>query len=386
MAEFKIPEFLQHHSTNEIHQKMKDILPHDLDLSEGSHSWNYTRPTALVAAELCEFILPEVIKLIIPQFSYSEFLDYHAQTRNMERLEATAATGELTITGEPGTVIPAGSLFATSSINDEPSVDYATLEEAVIDESGVVKVRIQCTKNGIVGNATKHTIIHKGSALTGIAGVTNEEAVTGGTERENDASLQDRITEYDRTQGQSYVGNIADYKRWATSVDGVGAAIVIPANDDTGLVTIILIDADGAPAQPELCKKVYDEIMRPDDEDKRKAPVNAYLSVIPPEKLTLCVKATTELDMEANLGSTQANFMAQLALYIPESLEDNEIKYTRIGAILSAIPGVNDYSNLEIGLKQEDGTVSYGTKNIPITSRQLPVIEAENLILTTGTV
>lgn len=386
MSEFKYPDFLLNHSTNEVHQKMKDILPPDLDVSEGSHSWNFTRPTALVVAEVCEFILPEVIKLIFPRFSYSDFLDYHAETRNMERLDPTAATGEITITGKPGSVIPTGSLFSTTSINGMPSVDYFTLNEAVIDESGSVKVRIQCTKAGIVGNATKHTIIHVGSPLTGVTGVTNEEAVTGGTEREDDISLQNRITEYDRTQGQSYVGNVADYKRWATSVDGVGAAIIIPANDDTGLVTIILIDANGAPATEELCEEVYNYIMRPDDEDKRLAPVNAYLSVIPPETLTICVKATTELDLSATIESVQANFMAQLALYIPESLEDNEIKYTRVGAILSAIPGVNDYSDLEIGLKQEDGTVNYGTKNIPITSRQLPVIEVENLILTAGTV
>lgn len=387
MAEFKIPEFLLNHTTDDIHAKMKAQLPADLDVSEGSHAWNLTRPTALVAAELCEFILPEIIKLIFPEFAYGEFLDWHAKTRAMERLDATKATGELTITGEPGLIIPAGSLFATASINEEPSVTYETVEEVTIPEEGTVKVRIQCTEPGVVGNTTKHTIILVGSKLTGITAVTNEEAVTGGTEQESNESLQARIVEYDRTQGQSFVGNIADYKRWATSVDGVGAAIVIPANDDTGLVTIILIDANGAPATEELCTSVYNYIMRPDDEDKRLAPVNAYLSVIPPETLTISVRATVELLPEATMEAVQANFMAQLALYIPEALEAKEIKYTRVGAILSAITGVNDYRDLQIGLKDEaSGSVDYGVSNIPITSKQLPIIEAENLILTAGTV
>lgn len=386
MAEFVIPEFLQNHSTDEVHQMMKDILPLDIDVSEGSHVWNKTRPTALVVAEVCQFILPEVIRLIWPSFAYSDFLDYHAETRNMERLDPTAATGELTITGAPGSVIPAGSIFATASINDEPSVSYETLEEVEIDESGVVKVRIQCTETGVVGNTTKNTIILVGSRLTGITSVTNEEAVTGGTEREDDASLQYRITEYDRTQGQSFVGNIADYKRWATSVDGVGTAVIIPANDDSGLVTIILIDSNGAPATQELCESVYNYIMRPDDEYNRLAPVNAYLSVIPPDVLTICVQATTELDYEATIESVQANFMAQLALYIPEAMEDQEIKYSRVWSVLSDVIGVNDHKDLQIGLKNEDGSITYGTSNIPISPRELPIIEIENLVLNAGTV
>lgn len=386
MAEFTTPEFLQHHSTNEVHQMMIDQLPADIDVSEGGHVWNKTRPTALVVAEVCQFILPEVIRLIWPSWSYDEFLDYHAQTRNMERLDATPASGEITITGAPGSVIPAGSLFSTSSINDEPSVDYVTTEEAVIPDGGGVIVPIECYWLGVIGNTPKHTIIHVGSRLTGITGVTNEKAVTGGTEIEDDTSLQERVTEYDRTQGQSYVGNPADYKRWAESVDGVGAAIVISAQDDSGLVTIILVDSNGAPATKDLCDSVYNYIMRPDDDYQRLAPVNAYLSVIPPETLMISVRATVELAFEATMESVQANFMAQLALYIPEALEANEIKHTRVGAILSAIDGVNDYKDLQIGLKAEDGTVSYGTSNIPITSRQLPIIEAENLELTPGTV
>ena len=386
MPEFIIPEFLKNHSTNQVHQKMKDILPADLDCSEGSHTWNFTRPTALVVAELCEFVLPEVIKLIFPEWSYGQFVDAHAQTRGMVRKAATAATGTLLITGAAGTVIPVGSLFSTASVNEEPSVSYRTTEEAVIPAEGEVEVPIQCTQTGIVGNTTPDTILFVGNKITGITAVTNPEEVTAGTETESDEALIDRIVQYDWTQGESFVGNVADYKRWAESVDGVGAAVIIPANDDTGLVTIILIDANGQPANQELCQAVYDYIMRPEDEYHRLAPVNAYLSVIPPETLVICVKATVELEYEATLESVLANFMAQLALYIPEALEDKEIKYSRVWAVLSDVQGVNDHIGLEIGLKQEDGSVPFGIANIPITPRQLPVIEIENLLLTPGTV
>lgn len=383
MAEFTIPEFLKNHSTNEVHAKMKEILPVDLDKSEGSHTWNFTRPTALVVAELCEFILPEVIKLIFPEWSYGEFMDAHAKVRGMSRRAAVAATGTLIITGAPTTIIPAGSMFSTASINEEPSVDYLTMEEVTIQESGVVEVDIQCSQTGIVGNTTPNTIVFVGNKITGVTSVTNPEEVTGGTEEESDDSLIERIVEYDRTQGESFVGNPQDYKRWATSVPGVGNAIIIPAQDDSGLVTIIITDANGSPATESLCEEVYNYIMRPDDPGLRRAPINALLSVLPPDTIDIMVKATVELEEGHDMETVKADFASRLASYLPFALEDKEVKYSKVWAELSSTTGVNDFSDLEIGIKA-DGV--YGTSNIPITITQLPMAAEEDLSFTEGNV
>ena len=384
--EFVIPDFLLNNSTNEVHGRMKAILPEDIDMSDANHAWNMTRPSAIEIARLCEFVLPEVIKLIFPYSSYGTYLDDHGEVRRIERKEATTAVGKITVTGAAGSLIPAGSQFSTASINDKPAMLYATQEDAEIPESGEITIPIRCTEPGIEGNTPKNTIIFAASRITGITGVSNPEAITGGTEIESDAALIERITEHDRNNAESHVGNPADYRRWAMSVDGVGAAIVLDAQDDSGLVTIILVDSNGAPATQELCESVYNYIMKPDDRYNRLAPTNAFLSVIPPETLAISVKATVELDYEAALESVQANFMAQLALYILEAVVDTEVKLSRVGAILSSIDGVNDYTDLQIGRREEDGTVTYGGKNIPITSRHVPVIEAENLILSIGNV
>ena len=385
MAEFKIPDFLLNHSTDENHNKMKSILPADLDMSEGGHAWNMTRPTALIAAELCEFVLPEVIKLIFPQWSYGEFLDYHAKDRRISRRAASAANGEITITAPANTVIPAGSLFSTASVNGEPSVDYATMETVKVPESGTVTADIQCTLTGIVGNTPANTIVLVSSSLTGVTAVTNPEPVTGGTEEEDDQSLIQRITEYDWSQGDNYVGSVADYKRWATSVPGVGSATIISAQDTSGLVTIIITDANGDPATEQLCTSVYNQIMRPDNPHERLAPVNAFLKVVPPSTMEIGIIATVELADDATLDSVRAALEAQLALYLPVALDEGEIKYTRVAAALAATEGANDFSELQIGLKT-DGAITYGTSNIPITANQLPTISADDLILTSGTV
>ena len=385
MAEFTIPDFLQHHSEDEVYEKMKAIMPADIDLSEGSHAWNLTRPTALVAAELCEFVLPEVIQLIFSKWAYGEYLDSHAAERNIIRRAATAATGTLTITGVPNTVIPAGSLFSTAAVNDEPSIDYETLEAATIPESGAVAVKVQCTQSGTIGNTASGTVVLVSSRNNGITAVTNDSAITGGTEAEDDESLRARIAEYDESQDNSYTGSVADYKRWATSVDGVGEATVIPAQDDTGMVKIIVTDSNGAPATEHLCKEVYNYIMRTDNPGQRLAPVNAYLTVVPPATIAIGIKATVELDEGATIESVKAAFLANLAQYLPEALEDKEVKYSRVWAVLSGTEGVNDLSDLMLGAKTGD-TVAYSTKNIAITTSQLPTIAADDLILTAGTV
>ncbi|MGN0999702.1 MAG: baseplate J/gp47 family protein [Faecousia sp.] len=391
MAEFTTPEFLLNHSTNENHQKMKSVIPADIDMSEGGHAWNMTRPTALMVAELCEFVLPEIIKLIFPEYSYGDFLDSHAKSRRMTRRDATASSGQITITGNVGTIIPAGSHFATASVNGDESVDYETLESAEIQASGTdsvlgsVTVDIQCTKTGIIGNTSPNTIVLVASRLTGIKSVTNEEAVTGGTEKEDDKSLIERIMAYDQSQGDNFVGSAADYKRWATEVPGVGSATIIPAQDTTGLVTIIITDQNGDPATELLCSAVYNHIMRLDSPNERLAPVNAYLKVTPPQATKIGIMATVELIDNATMESVKTAFAARLAAYLPVAMDDGEIKYTRVAAALASTDGVNDFSGLKIGLKDGD-TVTYGTSNIAISSSQLPTIDIDDLALTAGTV
>lgn len=379
---FQTPGFLLNCSAEDFFGQMKAILPSDIDLSEGSHAWNFLMPTALAAAEICEFRLIEAVKVMFPEYSYGEFLDGHAKARGISRRAANPAAGEITIMGIPETVIPAGSLFATVAVNDEPSVDYETLEEVKIPESGSVKVEIRCTQGGTIGNTTANTIVLVGSRLTGITGVTNEKEVAGGTEEEDDESMKSRILEYDKSQGDNFVGSASDYKRWATSVDGVGEATIITPQDDSGLVTIVLTDANGSAATEQLCESVYNYIMRPDSPGERLAPVNAFLTVVPPSTMAISIRAVVEPEEGATVESVKIAFASRLAAYLATAMDEKEIKYTRIAAALSATDGVNDFSGLEMCVKGGE----YGTGNIPITTTQLPEVSAENIEITVGTV
>ena len=383
--EFVTPEFLENCGTDEMHKIALSELPEDLDISAGGDIWNLTRPPALIGARICEFILPQVIRLIFPSWSYGSVLDNHGGIHQIKRKVATAATGEITITGAKNTFIPAGSQFSTASINDIPAVIYTTLADAYIPESGSVNVQIQCAELGIVGNTDANTIIFVASRISGISGVTNDSEITGGTEEETDESMIERIEEYEASMDYMFIGCPADYRRWAMSVPGVGNATVISAQDDSGLVTIILTDTNGDPANQNLCDAVYDYIMRTPDSYERLAPCNANLSVIPPYTISIGIKAVVELADDYTIELVESAFMDKLVAYLPIAMSENEIKLSEIAAALADTVGVNDFDifGLRVGVEQ-NGVIAYGTENIPLDTNHLPTIKAENLQLTTA--
>lgn len=380
MADFPIPSFLKNQSLEEIHERMLQMLPENIDKSEGGHPWNLTRPTAYEAAYMAEFIVVEAIKLIFPKYAqdYADVMEDHAETRGIIRKPATHATGKIIIKGKVGTEIPVNSAFSTASINGEPAVDFMTTEEAIINDTGVVSVSIQAVDAGTAGNVPAATIVMKANKISGIEEVTNSEETSGGTEEESIEDLQARIMEYDETQGVSFVGSEADYKRWALEVNGTGNAVIISAQDDSGLITIVLTDANGAPANETLRKEVYNHIMRPDTPAERLAPINGgNIQVIAPQTIPITIDVTVEINSTVTISTVNDKILNALMAYMVEATEDREVRYTKIGSIISNIEGVEDYAAL---------LVNSGTANIPLNNQQLPTIDEDNLHITIGIV
>lgn len=378
MAEFIEPSFLQNQDVDVIHKRMLENLPSDIDKSEGGMAWDNTYPTAYEISYFAEFFMAEAIKMIFPMFceEYDDLMDYHASSRGITRKPASYAVGELTITGDSGTEIPIGTEFSTISVDDEENIVFCTTQSATISDTSVT-VPIRAVVAGTVGNVEAGTITLKQNSISGIQSAINEDATTGGVEEESTESLQSRIVEYDKTQGQSFVGNVSDYKRWALSVPGTGNARVIPAKDDSGLVTIILTDSSGNPASTQLCTEVYNYIMAPDDPEKKLAPcIGAQLSVVPPSSIYIRVTAVVELDGTALIEDIQNAYMAELKSYLAgTAANESEVKYTKVGSILSNIAGVKDYSTL---------TLNAGTSNISIFDNQIAI--CKSVTLTTGEV
>ncbi|MCD8011658.1 MAG: baseplate J/gp47 family protein [Lachnospiraceae bacterium] len=365
--EFTLPDFLENVDTDTLHQKMLDMLPEDIDKTEGGFPWDFTRPTALIASELLEFYIPEILKLMFPQWSSGEYLDYLGEMAQLTRKSSTYATATLTIAGTAGTIIKAGAVFCTEATSDAASIEYEALETYVIDDSGVVEVKVQAVEAGTGSNVNAGTIVLMSSPISGITSVTNEEAATGGVEEESDDDFRERIMEANASRNASYIGNNADYKRWAESVDGIGTAIVVPEWDGPETVKIVCIDSNGVAASDALCEAVYNYIMQPDSPYERLAPPNVILTVSQPELVSITYSFTPELEDGYTLDTVIASFAESLTDYYETASEEGEVKYVMVHALLANTAGIDDFT---------DFLMNGGTENITIKSDQYPYTES----------
>ncbi len=186
MMPFVAPDWLANQNAEAIHKRMMEMLPNDIDDTEGGFPWDFTKPTALEKAELLEFFLVETLKIMHPMWAYGRWLDYHAAVVGLERKDANKAAGILTVTGKTGTNIVAGSRFAVPSIGDNPAIVYETRRQYTIGSEGTVDIEIFAVEGGTKFNVSAGAISLMLIPIQGITTLTNAAAITGGTEEESD--------------------------------------------------------------------------------------------------------------------------------------------------------------------------------------------------------
>ena len=351
---FVIPEFLQNYSTEKILSEMLQKLPDNISKEENGWVCDLFYPVAIAFSRAIEFTLVEAIKNIVPKYSYGDILLGHGENRNLFLKQASHAKVMLTIKGIMGTKIPESFAFSTVSTPEQSGIVFYTLEECEIAETGIAEVECVCTEAGKKGNVAAETILLMVKPMKGIVSVVNKEKAYGGFEQETEDSFRQRIAEFDASLGNSFVGSPADYRRWALEVAGVGAAHVISAKDDTGLVTIVLTDSEGMPSQQSVCKEVENHIMRYDSWYERLAPINAYLRVIPAEPIPIQVSAIVELEQGYDIEQVKQTFLQHLKEYLKTEYAHTEVKYAEVGAVLINTEGVWDYQELKVN----DGVVN----------------------------
>lgn len=383
--EFTIPAFLENSSEDEIHKKMLDNLPEDIDKSEGGFPWDLTRPTAIEISELREYVLAEVLKSLFPSTCEESYLlDLHGSSSGITRRESVNATGYVTVTAAAGTVIPLGYIFSTEADEDGNTVSFVTTEEITVDSSGTASVPVEAEEGGTEGNVLPNTVVlqvgdEAGNILDEITSVTNPERMSGGIDEEDDDDYRERIVEYSQSRDISHVGNTADYKRWALSVPGIGSVTVIPAEDESATVTLILTDQDGNPANKSLRDAVYNYIMAPDNPDDRLVPLGGVKLVIKePEAATVDLSLTVYLD---GITKEQAKTAIETGIteYLTSCVKDGVVRLSGVYGVLSGVTGIYDYADVQLFSTQAMATSS---GNLTVPAGMIPVLGT--LTLTEG--
>jgi uncharacterized phage protein gp47/JayE len=362
--EFKAPSFLNDQDAETIHKRMMEELPPDIDDTEGGFPWDFTKPTALEKAEMLEFHLTETLKIMFPMWAEDQWLDLHAKGRGLTRKPANPASGTLAITGVSGTTIPAGFKFAAPAIGDQPAIEYETKEKYTMGENGTVEVQVTAIEAGTKGNVPAGSINIMMTPIKGITSITNPVPITGGAEQESNDELRGRIDELDATSEASFVGSDGDYKRWAEEVPGVGTALPMPEWAGPGTVKIVVIDANGQPANAAIITEVYNNIMSPGDRLQRKAPVGATVTIVAPTAKDINYTFLLEIQSGEAEVTVLERFKAQLQTYYIEAKKEGVVRYTKIGSILTSTSGVKDFTGL---------TINEGTTNIILEEDEYPV-------------
>ncbi len=341
--EFITPEFIEHNSAEEIHRRMMNSLPDDIDDMPGGFPYDFTKPAALEKAEFIQYHLVRALMISFPQYAWDEWLDLHGQQVDLKRHPPGYASGRIQIRGIPGTEILAGMRFCTPATDIGPAIEFYTEKESQIGEDGQVTVEVTAVEPGSGSNIKANAISIMAKPIKGIIAVTNLEPIRGGTNRESNDDFYDRIAaEYESSL--TYLGNDRDYIRWAKEA-GAGDCIVVPTYNGPGTVKLVLVDGNGQPANEKLVQEVYNYIVSPEDRKKRLLPTAcAELICVPATTVFISYQCTGLVYKEiTDLEQIKKEFTENLKKVYIKARQEGVLRYNDIRPIFSEIVGVTDF-------------------------------------------
>ena len=376
VVEFELPEDLKGLTYEKILADMLAEVDKKYDKSEGGFVFDMIAPSALEAAELTQFWLALGLKTNFHMWATGRWLDYHASDCGLERRSGTFAYGDLTVKTTKTVTFPAGFIFSVPSENGNPAIEFETLAENVVN--GTKTFRVKAVQSGVIGNVPADSITIMKNPVKNVESITNSVAFTGGTEPESDDSLRQRIDDFYAGRGASFVGNKADYERWAKEVAGVGYAHCIPLYAGANSVKLVICDANGDGAAPEILLAVEQHIFGTGHNDlNRLAPIGvAQYEVAAPTPIDINLKLNAKIAEGYTKSLVKKNIVAALKTYF-KSLSDAEnifgvLYYVKVSAILSEVAGLEDFKHLRINDSMD---------NVVFNQDEMPTIELNNVTL-----
>lgn len=331
-----------------IQARLLANIDDSFDKSEGSFFYDAEMPVA-IEFENMDKKADSILDKGFADTAAGTWLDKICNERGITRKLATKATTTVLINGTLGSVISLGDKVASDTVN------FISLENKIIDDTGQIIVNVECENAGIVGNMPSGSIKYFPITLQGLVSVTNPNAVIDGYNEETDAELRQRY--YDKVRSPATSGNKAQYLIWAKEVTGVGDARVFPLWNGNGTVKVVIIDSNKRTADNSLIANVSQHI-----EDNR--PIGATVSVISATEKTIYMTVTLTIDTNNyTVEQTTAAIEANLIEYFKTiAFKETYVSYAKIGNIIFDTQGVLDYSNLQ---------VNNGTANITIGDEEV---------------
>lgn len=219
--------------------------------------------------------------------------------------------------------------------------------------------------------------------IAGLTSATFGELKEYGTNDEDDESLRTRVRE--KIAGPAENGNMQHYKTWCESIEGVGRARISPLWNGPNTVKAVLINPLGLPCSDRVVAEVQDYVdpatkgytaevngktyVVGDGLGEGVANLGAHFTAVAAGVTTINISFQAELAAGATADTAEEQAKEALEIYLKDlvlaanSAADVIVRVSAVGAILSGLSAILDYTNLTINGGTQN--VSPGEDNVP---------------------
>lgn len=334
-------------------QEVLDNAPDDIDTRPGSIFYDAISGILIEVAKLYTD-LELIFSLSQLDTAGGEYLDVKASEYGIKRHDSVKAIYEAVLDGytteENERFFYDGKYFILSNNKftaEEPGTEY----------------------NGILYNANAVPV----ESIPTLKSAQFGKIIQYGADSEADESLRQRV--FDKLSNPGENGNKQHYKIWCESIEGVGVAKIIPLWNGPNTVKGVLINTEGLPCSQQIVNSVQ-EYIDPGctGMGEGTAGIGSFFTAVSPSEALIDIYAVIEISEEAEVVTVKAAVKKAISEYFKSvAYIDNNmiVRYSEIGALITGIEGIVDYSSLSVNGGSENVTVSI--ESVPV----MGVVELE---------
>jgi len=354
-------------------QLLADVLanaPSGIDTRQGSIFRDAVSGILMKIARLYTD-LDLVFELTQLDTAAGEYLDKKASEYGITRHFATPAQYHVTF---QGATPDNGERFFTDGA-------YFVLKET---EAGVLYLEAETA--GISGNYVQSgTPAVPVNNIQGLTAATFGEIIEYGADDETDDALRLRLREKIAMPTEN--GNKQHYKTWCESFSGIGRARIFPLWNGPNTVKAVLINQIGLPCSDQIVEALQEYVdpatkgytaevdgktyVVGDGLGEGVANLGAHFTAVSAGETVINVEFSAELLTGSTVDNAVEEMTAALTEYFKdivlntESSDDIVIRISSIGALITGLRSVIDYSDLTINGGTEN--IVPGDDNVPVT-------------------
>lgn len=365
----------------EILAEERDTISAELDGSESTVIGNVNTIFADQSSETWE-VLEEVVNAFDPDNATGARLRALCLLTGIKQRGATPGLVTATVNLDVGTYL-AGSLIA--AVLDQPTNLWTNRDNVVSTGTADYPAVFLSTASGSGASAVSGTLSVIAGPVTGWNSITNAADATPGQDIENEDSLRIRREASLSAAGS---GTVDAIKASVQEVTGVIDVSVLENVTDVPVAGIparghhvIVWDGDPAAADDnDIAQAIYDSASTGSvgvgATTGTATKADGTTKVVPFTRVTV-VDIYVDVDVESVKGVSIAAVKAAVLAAVPSRVGASVI-FNKIAAAVFAVPGVDDWNFVEIGLAPSPS----GTVDISLTSTQIARLDSSDIVVT----